>query len=394
MKKIIIVCDSVADAPLEELDGRTPLQTARCPFASRLAQTGQTGLLTLPRAGTEDHGEQLLGLFAGMTREQASALRQGPLEAMASGIDLSDYDFAWCGHFVTMDGDVLRDSLVRSLSLEETRWLAEQLQREWDAQRVRFAATEPSRLLVLYSTAGGARPQPGHPPHLSEGARADEFIRRSRADNIVRDIFERSRRILDSQPLNEIRVDLGENPANALWLWGGGPMSGMHELFTGFRISGAMLTQCPMAAGLARLAGMETIEMRDVWTAGGGMAFNLPLLVQELRQKDLLLVYAGAPRPGGRYGSAVEKVRAIEAMDANLLGPLSDVLAAHRPCRIILAANRGVSTPTGLPEAGRIPFVLAGDGIGADETQNWNEEEAARGALGSVKLSRLADLLE
>ena len=393
MKKIIIVCDSAADSPLEELDGRTPLQTARCPHASRLAQAGQTGLLTLPRAGTEDHGEQLLGLFAGMTREQAAALRPGPLEAMASGIDLSCYNFAWCGHFVTMDGDVLRDSLVNSLSLEETRWLAEQMQREWDAQRVRFTATGPSRLLVLYS-AGAGKPLPGHPPYLAEGARANEFIRRSKADNIVQDILERSRRILESQPLNEIRVDLGENPANALWLWGGGPMSSMLDLFSSFHVEGTMLTQCPMAAGLARLAGMETIEMKDAWTAGTGMAFNLPLLVQELRQKDLLLVYAGAPRPGGRFGDAVEKVRALEALDANLLGPLADVLVAHRPCRIVLAANRGVSTKTGLPEAGRIPIALAGDGIGADETQNWNEEEAARGALGSVKLSRLADLLE
>lgn len=392
MKKIIIVCDSAADLPLDELDGRTPLQTARCPHASRLAQAGQTGLLALPKAGAEEHGEKLLGLFAGMPWSQASELLRGPLEAVASGIDLRGYNCAWCGHLVTMDGDVLRDSLVKALTLEETRWLAEHLQREWDIERVRFAATGPSRLLVLYSTAG-AMPLPGHPPHLAEGGRAGEFVRKSKADNFVQDIFERSRRILETQSLNEIRVDLGQNPANALWLWGGGSLDGLREIFADFRAEGAMLTQSPMAAGLARMAGMEVIELKDIWAAGTGMAFNLPMLVQELREKDFLLVYAGAPRPGGRYGDAVEKVRALEALDTNLLGPLFDVLAAHRPFRIVLAANRGVSTKSGLPVAGRIPMALAGDGIGPDQTQNWNEEEASRGALGSVKLTRLAELL-
>ena len=392
MKKIIIVCDGAADMPLEELDGRTPLQVARCPHASRLAQAGQTGLITLPKAGAEEHSEQLLGLFAGMTSSKAAELRRGPLETMASDIDFTGYNFAWCGHFVTMDGDSLRDSLVRSLTLEETRWLAEHLQREWDIERVRFVATGPSRLLVLYSAAG-AKPLPGHPPHLAEGARANEFVRRSKSDNFVQDIFERSRRILEAQSLNEIRVDLGQNPANALWLWGGGSLEGLREAVSDFKTEGAVLTQSPLAAGLARLAGMETVELKDVWTAGTGVAFNLPLLVQELRQKDLLLVYAGSPQPGGRYGTAADKIRALEALDTNLLGPLFDVLAAHRPFRIVLAANRGVSTKTGLPVAGRIPMVLAGDGIGPDETQNWNEEAASRGALGSVKLARLAELL-
>ena len=53
MKYAIVVPDGLADFPLEELDGRTPIEVARVPNIHAVSQAGKLGtVLTIP-AGIE-----------------------------------------------------------------------------------------------------------------------------------------------------------------------------------------------------------------------------------------------------------------------------------------------------------------------------------------------------
>ena len=49
MKYIVILCDGMADEPLEELDGRTPLEAAETGNMDRLAADSEIGMVrTVP----------------------------------------------------------------------------------------------------------------------------------------------------------------------------------------------------------------------------------------------------------------------------------------------------------------------------------------------------------
>ena len=47
MNLLFVICDGMADRPVEELGRRTPLQVARTPNMDSLARKGITGILDL-----------------------------------------------------------------------------------------------------------------------------------------------------------------------------------------------------------------------------------------------------------------------------------------------------------------------------------------------------------
>ena len=49
MKFIVLLGDGMADEPVPQLDGKTPLEYAHTPFMDKLACSGETGLVhTIP----------------------------------------------------------------------------------------------------------------------------------------------------------------------------------------------------------------------------------------------------------------------------------------------------------------------------------------------------------
>ena len=49
MKQILVICDGMADSPMERLNGKTPLQAAETPALDFLAANGRCGSLrTVP----------------------------------------------------------------------------------------------------------------------------------------------------------------------------------------------------------------------------------------------------------------------------------------------------------------------------------------------------------
>lgn len=81
MKKILIVCEGIADIPLEELDGQTPLDVAGCVTADALAAVGRAGQLRGLGRGLVARSEVLCAMLLGVGRDEALNLYRGPVEA-------------------------------------------------------------------------------------------------------------------------------------------------------------------------------------------------------------------------------------------------------------------------------------------------------------------------
>jgi 2,3-bisphosphoglycerate-independent phosphoglycerate mutase len=203
-----------------------------------------------------------------------------------------------------------------------------------------------------------------------------------------------ARRVLPGHAVNEVRLDLGENPANGLWLWGGGDCIAPGSLRLCARASGALVGQSRLVRGLARACGVPFVSLcmpRD--EAPTEAAFKVASIVKVLQEVDHLTIYVEAPGELGQYGSGSDKVRALERMDHFLLGPLLSVMEAHRPFRIVLMPDGVISSDQEHPTSGNVPVVCAGDGVKGDESHRWDEQACSLGDLGLLKPRQVLDLM-
>jgi 2,3-bisphosphoglycerate-independent phosphoglycerate mutase len=282
-----------------------------------------------------------------------------------------------------VDDGILRESPVSGLTVGETGELAQALDDGLAGRGVWVLCTGPGTVAVGFCDAAVPYLE-GEAPFAHVGkevAAADPGRVRL---PWLQACLDRAAEVLAAHPVNAIRVDLRENPANALWLWGGGPPPTACT-----EGGGVMMTRSVLGRGVAALRGMHVIAPPDPWAVpreAERVLAPVPDLVRALQSQDLVLVHVAAPRPGGGYGSGVDKVRALDHLDQRLLGPLLDVLDAYRPFRIVLATDAAVSTETLQPQRIATPVVLAGDGVAADAATRWEEQTCLAGRLGRMNL--------
>jgi 2,3-bisphosphoglycerate-independent phosphoglycerate mutase len=380
MKTVVIVYEGAADAPRGELENRTPLQVARCPHAARLATEGRCGCIEQIRREADRRSEVLLGTLLGLPPAEAARLCRGPVEAAGRLAETEGYTHAFRGNFITLDDGQIQYPRAVRLSLEETDLLARVVEGACAPQGARVVTVAPGRVAVLLKLDDEDVAAGESLSHMESDA--ELHLPQGRKGQKIRAIFEQSGKALKSAPVNDVRVDLGENPATHLWLWGGGRFAKPSP------VRGAVLSNSPLAAGLAHMCGMSHHALRGPWTDNENhVAANATAFAMLLEQHDFLLVYIEAPEEGGGFGEAVEKVRHLERLDQAFLGPALEA-ADGKASRILLTVDASEA-----PAPRRAPAVLRGAGIGPDAVRHFDEEACLSGALGTVPPDEVNGLL-
>jgi len=175
MKYALLVGDGMADYPLEELGGKTPLMAANTPNMDWIARNGAVGLVkTIPPgfpSGTEIANMSLLGYdparyFTG----------RGPLEAASMGVSLEADDVAFRCNLVSLEvfGSqvIMEDFTAGHISSEEARRLIQDIDRELGTEAIRFypgLATVISCFGKERGAKRGSKAFPLHHPMTSWG---------------------------------------------------------------------------------------------------------------------------------------------------------------------------------------------------------------------------------
>ncbi len=395
MKYVIVIPDGAADAPQESLGGKTPFQAARTPALDALAARGRVGLTNhVPESlppGSEVACMSLMGYDP-----LAYFTGRAPLEAAAQGIALGPRDWAVRCNLVTIapaeSGPMMEDFTAGHVSTEEARELLAACQRGLMAEFPELGGWEfkpgvSYRNLLIYHGEGGPAPLASDlkatPPHdLMDKPIADAFPR-GFGSRLLADIMGRSAAWLADHPVNRARVAAGKRPATHVWLWGVGKAPAFEPFTVKYGTSGTMITAVDLLRGLAELAGWKRREVAgatgylDTDYAAKGRA-----AIEELGRADLVCVHVEAPDEASHQGNAVEKVKAIEEIDAKIVGPIAKHLESLGPHRILVCPDHPTFLSTKTHSRGRVPFVMAGAGIAAGSTRTY--DEAAAAASGDV----------
>jgi 2,3-bisphosphoglycerate-independent phosphoglycerate mutase len=405
MKFVIVIPDGAADAPQASLGGKTPFQAASTPAMDALAARGRVGLTNHVPDGLPPGSEVACMSLMGYD-PLAYFTGRAPLEAAAQGITLGPDDWAVRCNLVTIRGSVaagassgatgeaiMEDFTAGHISTEEGAELLAAAQRGLAADFPELAAAwefKPGvsyrNLLMHRGAAGQAAPLGADlratPPHdLMDKSVADSFPRGS-GSRLLAEIMAKSAGWLADHPVNRARLAAGKRPATHVWLWGVGRAPAMEPFTKKYGTNGTMITAVDLLRGLASLAGWKRREVvgatgyLDTDYAAKGRA-----AIEELATADLVCVHVEAPDEASHQGDAVEKVKAIEEIDAKIVRPIAEHLAGVPEHRILVCPDHPTFISTKTHSRGPVPFVMAGSGITASGQTTYDEIAAAAGGV-------------
>ena len=363
MKYVVVVPDGMADHPLEEFDNRTPLEIARTPNMDRLAADGIVGRVkTVPDALEPGSDVANLSILGYDPLKYYSG--RGPLEAASMGIFLGDEDVAFRCNFVTTSDDKLTDYSAGHISTPEAEKLIDALNQHLSNAGLKFYPGVGYRHLMVMNDPDGmfeVKSVKSYPPHNHMGKNIRKLFSRSKGGKIIRDIVLKSREILDGHEINATRIDLGENPANLIWLWGQGKKPAMPLFYKKYGVNGAVISAVDLIKGIAKCIGLTSI---DVPGATGyydtDYAAKASYGIESLKENDFLFLHIEAPDEAGHNGDLQAKITAIENIDSKILGPLLKALDKHGEYRIVVLPDHPTPVMLRCHTHEPVPFVLYG----------------------------------
>ena len=382
MKYIIIVPDGAADYPLEVLNGRTPLEVADTPNFDHLAKEGIIGRVkTVPKGYVPASDVANLSLLGYEPQKYYSG--RAPFEAANMGVELYPGYVAFRCNLITEADGKMQDYSAGHISTDEARSLIKLLDEKLGTEHIRFFPGISYRHLMIVKNGVdlGFDDIKTHAPHDILGKDITKYLPKSKFSDVIIDLMIKSREVLMSTNINAVRLDLNENPANMIWLWGQGIDRNLPSFKEKFGIEGSVISAVDLINGIGKSTKMDVIKVEgatgyyDTNYAGKARA-----ALDALDKHDFVFVHIEAPDEAGHNGDLRAKITAIEKIDKIILGTILKERSLE-DTRILVAPDHftplSVRTHTSEP----VPFLMAGSGVPKSVTSTFSEEEAQRSNL-------------
>jgi 2,3-bisphosphoglycerate-independent phosphoglycerate mutase len=386
---VFVVLDGLGDRPLKELGGKTPLDAAKTPTFDRLATEGQNALMNVIGPGlTPGSDTAHLALFG--YDPLADYPGRGPLEAFGAGLATKPGDVAFRSNFATVDSDmvVLDRRAGRTFTPEEKAELQAAIDGiEIDGVKVRFLATVEHRgaLILegegLYAEISDVDPHETGKKILTVHALRPEAEKTAKIVNKLMRVAHERMKVLN---LNKEREKKGVPLANAILLRGPGRHSDVPPLPERYGIKAAVIAGGALYIGTAKYVGMEHITVEGQTGTIDTNFDNIAEKTIETIEADYnyVFVHIKAPDNASHDGNAKEKILAIEKSDA-MVSKIIDKAGD----KIVIAITGDHSTPvsTGEHSCDPVPIVFWSNFIRPDGVKRFSEDEAAKGALHTIR---------
>ncbi len=378
-KFIVLVADGMTDYPLAELTDRTPLAVARTPNIDYLAKHGKIGLtFNVPKGMTPGSDIANLSIFGYDPHKYFTG--RAPLEAVNLGVDLQKNEVAFRCNLISVEKDILVDYSAGHISTKEAQVLINFLNQKIGDKQIRFyAGVNYRHLMVIKSPEHQAEllKLRCFPPHDIMGKPFIEYLPRGRSNEKVIELMKKSQSILSRHDVNQVRIDLKENPANMIWLWGQGEKIELPTFKEKYGLKGSVISAVDLINGIGRSIGLTPI---DVPGATGYYDTNYEgkadYALQSLKKNDFVFVHVEAPDEAGHNGDTRQKILAIENFDRYIVGKILRAYKNDQNARIIVLPDHPTPIALKTHTADPVCFLMYGKGIEKDEIDTYSEDSA------------------
>ncbi|MDO4284992.1 MAG: cofactor-independent phosphoglycerate mutase [Eubacteriales bacterium] len=398
MKYVIVLGDGMADEPVEQLGGRTPLAAARTPVMDALAAQSEIGMTqTIPKGmkpGSDTANLAVLGYDPAIYYSGRS-----PLEALSIGIEMEPSDIAIRCNIVTIsenpdlpfEEQTILDHSSGEISTEDCAVLLEAVRKELEDETYRFYVGTSYRHCLIWK---GGSVLDLTAPHDVLGQRIGEHLPQ---DAHLLAMMRRSYEILKDHPLNRARKEQGLNPANCCWFWGAGTKPSLASFTEKTGKRGVMISAVDLLKGIAAGSKMTVINVPG---ANGGLHTNYEgkadAAFDALTKDgyDFAYIHVEAPDEMGHQGSAEKKIQAIEYLDERVIGRLKQKLdEAGVEYRMMVMPDHPTPVAKRTHTDKPIPYLLYDSAHPQEHTWKYNEAEAEASGNFFPEGSRLIEKL-
>jgi 2,3-bisphosphoglycerate-independent phosphoglycerate mutase len=391
MKYVIVIPDGCADEPQESLGGKTPLQAAHTPNMDRVARMGVVGRTdNVPSSLTPASDVATLSLFG--YDPMVVYTGRAPLETAAMGIPLGQGDWAIRCNLVNVDREEMRDFTAGHISNEHGKALILTMQEKFGGPvsfgglqgKLEFHAGVSYRNILVYrgSDAPFGADTKTQPPHDIPDKPIAPHVPKGPGSDLLNHLMTESRALFADHPTNQARRAAGQKPATQVWLWGQGRAPSLKKFQEVYGKKGAIISAVDLVRGVGILLGWKRI---DVPGATGYLDTDYGAKgrygIEALKDHDVVCVHVEAPDEASHEGRADEKVKALERIDHEIVGPMLEALPRYGDWRILVSPDHRTPLRTRAHSYGMVPFAVAGTGVEAKGQTSYDEVVAATAPL-------------
>ncbi|KXB06563.1 phosphoglycerate mutase [candidate division MSBL1 archaeon SCGC-AAA382C18] len=386
MKHVIVIGDGMADYPLEEINGKTPLQVAEKPNMDWIASRGESGLLRTVPKGMQASSDVAIMSILGYNPTKFHTGR-GPIEAAGMGIELEEDEMAFRCNLISQKEGVMRDYSAGHITTEEAEKLIETMDKKYRDLGNFYVGTEYRHLFVTKHLNDEINNIQTRPPHDMINERLKDNIIEPKDHKYVQALNEmilKSTNILSNHPVNLRRKKETKRPANGVWIWGQGKKTTLEPKFDEYGISGAVISEVPLVKGLGVLAGLNKFETyQDTKFSNLNYEEKAKLGLAKIKDYDFLIIHDELPDEKSHAGDIEKKIDAIEKVDY-LVGKIIQGLRGKKFTISILPDH---PTPIEVKNhtAEPVPFSIYSTEGRRDKVEEFDEYSARRGSMGKLK---------
>ncbi len=410
MKYILVIGDGMADNPVPELSGKTPLQFASIPNIHALAKKGEVGSVkNCPEGLPPGSDTAILSIFG--ADPKVCYTGRSPLEAAATGIKLKSGDVSYRCNMIALEDSELPfeqkkilshsgGSIDGDLSIELINFLFADPEFKSAAENARVTINPAASFRHIAVQSGtDIKGIKLAPPHDHLGEVIGQYLP-SGCENaaVLRSLMGLAHRVLNHHPINEARRSQGKLPANGVWFWAEGTGVDLPSFYDKYQKTGTVISAVPLCHGIARLSGLDICTVEG---ATGELDTNLEGKVDACITAldggyDFAAIHVEAPDECTHNGDLAGKLQAIAWLDSRVLKPLTDTLS-KKPYdyRLLFISDHKTLTSTRGHDGDPVPFMIYDSrhdlGIGLPYT----EEAGLKGPYleaGTMLMPRLFEL--
>lgn len=386
MKYLVVLCDGMADYPVDALGGKTPLEAADTPNMDALAKTATVGLVKTVQDGMKP-GSDVANLSVLGYDPMVYYTGRSPLEAGSIGIDMKKTDVSLRCNLVTVSDEpnyedkTILDYCADDISTEEARVLIEYIQEKLGCKEFQFYTGVAYRHCLIWDNGttdlGGLTP-----PHDITGKPVRAYLPTKMSPNAAKlqQLMEQSYELLKDHPINIARMEKGLRPANSIWLWGEGKRAELDSFTEKYGLKGAMISAVDLLKGIGKFAEMQVVSVPG---ATGYIDTNFEgkaaAAIDAFRSGcNFVYVHVEAPDECGHRGEVENKKRAIELIDEKILAPVVDALRTMGDFKVLITPDHATPLSLKTHTNDLVPFIIYNSAKPVNGVPAYNEETAAQ----------------
>jgi 2,3-bisphosphoglycerate-independent phosphoglycerate mutase len=391
---VILIADGLADRPVPELDGKTPIEAAQTPNLDKLCAEGECGLMDpiAPgvRAGSDTSHLAILGYDPHTTYTG-----RGPFEAAGIGLEVKGGDICFRCNFSTVDANMVVTDRRAGRINRGTEALAAVLNdlKIEDVTCLFKESVEHRAALVLRGPGLGHQVTDAD-PH-ADGEKVPLAEGKDDASNktarVLNAFVAKSYELLKDHPVNKAREAEGKPPANIVLPRGGGVAPHLEPFLERYGLTGAAIVETGLIAGIAAYLQMDIPEVKGATGSYDTDEIALARAVTNaLQDHNFVIMNFKAADLAGHDGDAKKKIECVEKMD-RLVGEVLATLPG--PTTIIVTADHATPVTFKDHTGDTVPVVIWGPTVRPASVTRFGERPCASGSLSRIRGQWLMTML-